>query len=75
MELRFPESEISYWAAEYENYWRNRAPWQLELALTNPDIVDTVQQQGYLDLELLKKLQHGNRRVAPVSLMKTVKAT
>ena len=56
MELRFPESEISYWAAEYENYWRNRAPWQLELALTNPEIVDTVQQRGYLDRALLKEV-------------------
>ena len=67
MELRFPESEIPYWAEQFLEYWfKYTEHYQLEMALTDPVLVDTVQQQGYLDLELLKKVAtwKSPRRVA-----------
>ncbi len=57
MKLRFPESEISYWADQYLQYCsNNEVQFQREMELTDRDIVDTVQQQGYLDRELLKEV-------------------
>ena len=57
MQLRFPESEISHWADQYLQYWSNReVQFQRERVLTDSALVDTVQQQGYLDRELLREV-------------------
>ena len=55
MKLCFPESEISRLAEQYLPYLCANRPehYQLELKLTAQDLVDQVQQQGYLDRELL----------------------
>ena len=55
MKLRFPESEISYWAEQFLQFWsNNEVQFQREMELTDQALVDKVQQQGYLDRELLK---------------------
>lgn len=51
MELRFCESEIRYWAERYPNPASN-----LENELMDKMLVNTVQQQKYLDRHLLKKV-------------------
>ena len=71
MELRFPESEIPYWADQFLPHWRStdKAQWQHEIDLTAKNLVDQVQQQGYLDRELLRKVAtwKSPRRVALIN--------
>ena len=57
MQLRFPESEISRLAEQYLQYWYNKkVQFQRERVLTDRALADTVQQQGYLDRELLREI-------------------
>ena len=66
MNLRFPESEL-------EQIAKRRVPSPLETGLINlkPD----VQQRGYLDKKLLKRVAYGNRRGVPSSLIATTRNT
>ncbi len=59
MKLRFCESEIPYYAKRFLEYFSNyEAQFELEQELTNKTLVDKVQQQEYLDLNLLKKVAY-----------------
>lgn len=51
MELRFCESKIRYWAERYPNPIS-----KLENELTNKTLVNKVQEQKYLDKNLLRKV-------------------
>lgn len=52
MKLRFDESEILYWADRYHSPWNE----EIENELTDKTLVNKVQQQKYLDINLLKKV-------------------
>ncbi|RKU27133.1 hypothetical protein C6497_11930 [Candidatus Poribacteria bacterium] len=55
MELRFPEFEILDLAKQYLQYWsRGQKTFEREEELMDEVLIDQVQQQGYLDIELLK---------------------
>lgn len=62
MELRFCDSDILYWADRYSD----PAGEELENELTDKTLVNTVQQQKYLDINLLRKVAKwkSERRVA-----------
>lgn len=62
MELRFCDSDILYWADRYSD----PASEELENELTDKMLVNKVQQQKYLDINLLRKVAKwkSERRVA-----------
>ena len=53
MKLRFCESKIKYWAERYSD-----TEFELEKELTDNVLVNKVQQQQYLDINLLKKIAY-----------------